>query len=65
LIEVKDNDLFFKNPFDMTNNLKTEEREFLKEALYQINSKRIKNVTRDNLKTILSTEENALWVPLE
>jgi predicted nucleotidyltransferase len=49
----------------MTNNLKTEEREFLKEVLYLINSKRIQNVTRDNLKTILSTEENALWVPLE
>lgn len=47
LTEIKDNDLMFVDPEDMTNGLSNEEREYLKYALLFINSKRYPGQTRE------------------
>ena len=43
-------DLLFKNPWDNSNDLTPEEREFLKFALLKINDNRIKNFNPDTIE---------------
>lgn len=58
-----EDELFFKNPFDMTNDLDDSDRKFLKVVLLTINKSRDPNIS--DLKSYIESHKNSLWVPLE
>lgn len=67
-----DDELFFKNPYDTTNDLDEDDRKFLKRALYTINKVRYKDrnfsykLEDDKaLKSFVEKNLDCLWVPLE
>lgn len=66
-------ELFFKNPYDLTNDLDEADRKFLKQALFEINKIRFKNDDKfiytswedKGLAAFVASNPKALWVPLE
>lgn len=71
--DIEDN-LLFKNPYDMTNGLDSDDRDFLKLVIYTINKRRIfksdvefpYNSYKDpNIENFINNNPDALWVPLE
>lgn len=61
----KQNELYFKNPWDNNTELSNVEREYLKYAITLINMQRFKNVTEDNIEELVETNpDDYLRVPL-
>lgn len=72
LYKEKDGELFFKNPYDNSEDLDEDDRKFLKKALFEINKLRFKDnnfsYKSEDDKSLLSFIKNNpqyLWVPLE
>ena len=72
LYQNVDDELFFKNPYDTTNDLDDDDRKFLKRALYTINKVRYKDRNfsyrledEKSLKSFVEKNPDCLWVPLE
>lgn len=65
MFDQESNDLMFVNPWDNSNNLTNEEREFLKFALLKINDNRIKNFNPNNIEALIKQDPSKyLRVPL-
>ena len=67
-----EDDLFsFKNPYDMSNNLKTHEREMLKQTLFHLDrinrngSSQFTSAEDPNIPKYIKAHPEYLWVPLE
>lgn len=72
LYQQIDDELFFKNPYDPASDLDTDDRKFLKKALFEINKIRFKDnnfpYKSENdpaLKSFIKSTPGYLWVPLE
>lgn len=50
MVEMRDGNLFVKNPWDYSNNLRSEEREFLEFFLFEINRNRMPETTVSQVK---------------
>lgn len=72
MYKEKDGELFFKNPYDNSEDLDEDDRKFLKKVLFEINKLRFKDnnfsYKSEDDKSLLSFIKNNpqyLWVPLE
>lgn len=74
LFQDLDNELLFKNPFDMTNGLDSDDREFLKIVIHHINKRRpfktdasypYKSHKDPELESFIERNPESLYVPLE
>ena len=72
--ENDEEELIFKNPFDMTNGLDKQDREFLKHTLFIINKRRkfkkdvsfpYKSYKDPEFEQFIENNSESLWVPLE
>lgn len=65
MYDQSSDDLMFVNPWDNTNNLTSEERDFLKFTLLKINDNRIKNFNPANIEALIKSDPSKyLKVPL-
>ena len=72
LLQPKDDELIFKNPYDETNDLDASDRKFLKNALFIINKIRFQDTIfpfKDGndkaIRGFIDSNSRYLWVPLE